>query len=546
MISLSAINFQNKFKKSSEWFKPYLNSVIKSCSQLFFSDKVYIGYLFLLFVGFQSYYALACILLGAITGNVTSYLFFRQDHALRAVGGVGYTCCIVGLYLTAFVTHHPLLGIGTIMAVCVFTIFINHYSKVYLYQFGTPNLSLAPILALWIAYSLYSYFAHIDIRSYYSIFFHPYYYLLFYVGYLFFYTLSNYKVGLVVILITLPIFIFSFLSHINMSYFILNIAIAMFAPAAYFIPRHQKGWWASLVAVLLCLPLFYLGEVLYQYFGLPILVMPSILAIWITFYFIIGPSYYLPVSSVVLHVAKLLQTAQQQGKKVVCISGAGVSTASGIPDYASGKWTDKDIPQQYYTFPFFLNSRVARKMYFDSCSKFKKLLRHAKPSIVHKILARLQKKGIVKTIITQNVDGLLQLAGATSIIELHGNMSHLHCLRCGTKARWPVNQSWQETDLLCQECQGFLKPAVKAYQESLDIHVWEEAIAALTGVGVLLVLGSRLTVESTAYLVQWARQQHAQIIFINDTELPNITLPNDIFVCGKLEQILPVLWLYST
>ena len=112
------------------------------------------------------------------------------------------------------------------------------------------------------------------------------------------------------------------------------------------------------------------------------------------------------------------------------------------------------------------------------------------------------------------------------------------------QAAWPSHTTWHETDLLCPECQGLLKPAVRAYEEPIAVEAWENAIAAINNASVLLILGSRLAVSSVAESLQLGRKQGAQFIFINDMIPSTPMLPEDIFLFGKLEQIFPVLRLY--
>jgi len=295
-----------------------------------------------------------------------------------------------------------------------------------------------------------------------------------------------------------------------------------------------------------CLPLYAIGVwISWETKELPLIAMPAIMAIWIVFYALFGMSYHLPASQAMRKAAALLKQVAREGKKVICLTGAGISTPSGIPDYASGKWIEPSVSPHTYAFSSFLSSREARKIYFDSCLKFWRCTREAKPNVIHRVLCQWQRKGIVKEIVTQNVDGLLQRAGCQSVIELHGNISYLNCLRCGTQQPWPETALWQESDLFCKECQGFLKPAVKAYEEPLTVAVWEQAVHAVRDANVLLVLGSRLLVSSASYLLQYARENHAQVIFINEEMMESLAKKDDLLLVGRLEQILPILKLYT-
>jgi NAD-dependent SIR2 family protein deacetylase len=105
---------------------------------------------------------------------------------------------------------------------------------------------------------------------------------------------------------------------------------------------------------------------------------------------------------------------------------------------------------------------------------------------------------------------------------------------------------WHQHDLHCTVCKGLLKPAVKAYEEPLSVSVWEGACSAVKAADILLVLGSRLSVLSAAQLVDMARAAQTQIVFINDAPVSAVVHHHDVFLYGKLEQILPALWLYQS
>lgn len=518
-----------------------VDSVVKSFSQLFFSDKNYVGYCFIIFVGYLSIAAVLHALLAVIIGNATAWLFFKKDRHIVSIGGIGYQCAIIGFYLTAFIYFHPVLGLLTLFGMSMLTVFLNHGIRWCLHPFGMPILTLPAVLVIMMTYYLYVHLWHLDIRSPFNVIFHPHYLVLFYIGYLTLFFLVHYRAAILICLMTLPVMISSIWLQTNMIYLVINMAIAIFGPIAYFIPRHSVKWRAGFFAGVLSFMLYWLGQVLYWRWGMPDLLLPAIFATWIVFAVLFGVRYQLPVFPNLDQVCKILQSAWSSQQKIVVLTGAGTSTPSGIPDYASGKWIDPDVPVHYYTFPVFLKSRAARQCYFDSAYQFLLLAQSAKPTMVHNTLAHWQKKNLLRGIITQNVDGLLQKAGCHSVIELHGNIRGINCVRCGAKTTWPNHSIWKEQDLYCEHCQGLLKPAVKAYEEPLSMVTWENALTVLSSAQIVLILGSRLLVQSVVHLVAFARQQGAKIILINDSDVSHRLYAGDLFVLGKLEKILPVL-----
>lgn len=530
MTSLSGITFKNS-----------LNSVIKSFSQLFFSEKRSVGLLFIIFVGYLSYWALIYAICASIIGNLVTYFFLKSDRYVISIGGVGYNCVIVGLYLTPFILHNFLLGFMTLIFISVLTVLINHYGRLFLHRYGMPPLTLAPIVAIIFTYLAYYFLFHVDIRNQFNVIFDVHYLLIFYIGYMSIYLFTNYKAGIFVLLATLPIYFISFFLRTNMVYLIINIAIVVYAFPGYFMIKHKMGWYTASLCIIPCIILYWLGQILYFYVGIPVLLLPAVFSVWIVCAFLFGKFYQIPLFSAMIESAALLKASFDADKKIIVLTGAGASTLSNIPDYASGQWLNKHIPANYYTFYSFLASRTARKFYFDSCRTFLMLSKHAKPNIIHHVLYTLQRCGLLHSIITQNVDGLLQKAGCKNVIELHGNIHFLECLRCGTKTNWPAEPVWHHHDLQCYECHGLLKPAVKAYQEPLQIEAWEKAITACNTADIVLILGSRLLVKTAQQLVELAQARCAKIIFINDTIIPGRLKEGDVFVRGKLEKILPVI-----
>ncbi|MBT4963573.1 MAG: hypothetical protein HON32_05280 [Francisellaceae bacterium] len=542
MMSFSEIFSPNKNIRFSITSFNILYAVIRSFSQLFFSEKIYIGITFLLFTAYLSFEATLYAIVGSTIAYVTSKFLYDDSERIRLSGGVGYNCCIIGFYLAEFITIYPILGIITLIWMSMFAPILNRHLHTILYKHGGfPALSLSAVITVAITYVLYYFALEIDIKNSFSSVFLQDYYIQFYVGYIFIYIIANPKISLLVIAATAPILYLSLTTQTNLSYFVINMAIAAYAPSAYFIENHSKGIKASILSILFCVPLFYAGEYMLTVTGIPALLLPAVLSIWLAFFLLIGKSFHLPITTETKSIATILQNAKDNNLNVACLSGAGISTASGIPDYTSSVWIEKDVPAYYYNFEYFLNSRTARQVYFTSCAKFIGFLDKAKPNIAHITLHTLQANGYINKMITQNVDGLLQAAGCKDVIELHGKMNYLQCIQCSEKSPWPDDDLWKEKDLICPECQGLIKPAVKAYGEPLGHHTWSSACSTIADADVLMIVGTRMLVGSVIQLLDLARANNTTVIFMNDSLVATQYYDGDTILYDRLEHSLPTI-----
>jgi len=193
----------------------------------------------------------------------------------------------------------------------------------------------------------------------------------------------------------------------------------------------------------------------------------------------------------------------KDSNNIVFFGGAGVSTESGIKDFRSkdGLYNQKyDYPpEEILSHTFFMhNTEEFYRFYRDklNCLKYK-------PNITHEILAKLEKEGKVKAVITQNIDGLHQEAGSKNVYELHGSVHRNYCMECHkffgpekvfeTKAPIP----------LCDECGGIIKPDVVLYEEGLDEKTINNAIDSIRNADVLIVGGTSLMVYPAAGLIRY-------------------------------------------
>lgn len=200
----------------------------------------------------------------------------------------------------------------------------------------------------------------------------------------------------------------------------------------------------------------------------------------------------------------ILTKAILNSRKTVFFGGAGTSTASGIPDFRSANGLYQTEFEGYN--PEVLLSRT---FFFDQTSLFYRYLREhmhyplAEPNLCHKALAALESKGLLHSVITQNIDGLHQKAGSRRVIELHGNMNFYSCVDCGKQSSDRVLEG--EALIPKCSCGGILKPEVTLYEEMLDESVVEGAIEAIQTAEVLIIGGTSLSVYPAAGFIRYFR-----------------------------------------
>ncbi len=229
-----------------------------------------------------------------------------------------------------------------------------------------------------------------------------------------------------------------------------------------------------------------------------------------------------------------------QSRSVVALTGAGVSTESGLPDFRSpgGLWAQWD-PQDVATLSAF---RATPHRFYDFYRARLANLAAARPNEAHYALARLEQRGGLHAVITQNIDGLHQAAGSHRVIELHGNLREAICVDC--RAIGPIAliaEALDEGHLpQCARCTGALKPNVVLFEELLPEAAYREAERACTQADALLVVGSSLQVTPAAWLPRAAHAQGAALVIINDEPTPLDHLAR-VVVRGRAGVVLPAL-----
>lgn len=232
-----------------------------------------------------------------------------------------------------------------------------------------------------------------------------------------------------------------------------------------------------------------------------------------------------------------------QGKKIALLTGAGVSTASGIPDYRGPVTaTKKRSPILYQEF---VADPEARRRYWARSAAGWPMMRAAEPNHGHRAIAKMEKRGRITGLITQNVDSLHSAAGSSHLVELHGSLAKVRCLDCGLRFCRDLIQDWilshnpgwekacqgaqiaPDGDMevpqipsdfavpTCASCAGVLKPDVVFFGENVPRHRVDQAWQILDEAQVLLIAGSSLTVYSGLRFVRGAKDRNLPIIMIN-------------------------------
>lgn len=213
-------------------------------------------------------------------------------------------------------------------------------------------------------------------------------------------------------------------------------------------------------------------------------------------------------------------------KRTVVLTGAGISTESGIPDYrgTGGQFWGEYNSTDFYISNFIKNSDD-RKRCWQAYAKFYQVIREAYPNPAHFALVELERMKLLRGIITQNVDGLHQKAGSSPkiIVEIHGTVHSISCLDCGRKydcaaiyASIPMGINVP----YCEYCQGILKPDTVFPGEAIAPNVARRTLKIIDSSEFLIVVGSSLEVQPAAYLPVKAKEVGAKLAIINLTPTP--------------------------
>jgi NAD-dependent deacetylase len=215
----------------------------------------------------------------------------------------------------------------------------------------------------------------------------------------------------------------------------------------------------------------------------------------------------------------------RSAERIVVLTGAGISTDSGIPDFRGpeGVWTKDPEAERLSTLDAYLGNREVRRRAWQS--RLRSPTWGAEPNLGHRALVSLEDQGKLDMLVTQNIDGLHQLAGndPSKVIEIHGTMREVVCMACGDRA--PIGPTLDrvaagEEDPDCEACGGILKTATISFGQSLVIEDLERAERAAARCDMLLAVGSSLTVYPAAGLVPVAAGSGADIVIVNAEATP--------------------------
>lgn len=215
---------------------------------------------------------------------------------------------------------------------------------------------------------------------------------------------------------------------------------------------------------------------------------------------------------------KLFQKIYDESLNIVFFGGAGVSTESGIPDFRS---IDGLYYQQWKYPPEMI---LSHSFFEENTNEFYRFYRkkliypEAKPNTTHIILSQMEKEGKLKAIVTQNIDGLHQMAGSKNVLELHGSVLRNYCTKCHkfyTEKKIIESENEEDGLPLC-ECGGLIKPDVVLYQEGLNDFVVDSAIKAIRDADLLIIGGTSLVVYPAASFIDYFHGKN--LVLINKSE----------------------------
>ncbi len=207
--------------------------------------------------------------------------------------------------------------------------------------------------------------------------------------------------------------------------------------------------------------------------------------------------------------------------RVVVLTGAGISTESGIPDFRGprGVWTRNPAAEKQSTIQHYLADAEVRKAAWRS--RLDSPAWSAEPNSGHRALVALERRGKLHALVTQNIDELHQRAGQSPkrVVEVHGSMRRVMCWQCGRRA--PMEEALErvragEEDPHCRDCGGILKSDTISFGQSLVPEVIDRALNAAAEADLLLVIGSTLQVQPVASMVPIAARAGAAIVIVND------------------------------
>ena len=246
------------------------------------------------------------------------------------------------------------------------------------------------------------------------------------------------------------------------------------------------------------------------------------------------------MSDLILTVAAWVAGA----RSIVALTGAGISTESGIPDFRGpqGVWTRDPKAEKLSNIHHYMADPEVRKLAWRGRTDHPAW--HARPNAGHRALVSLEQRGTLLAVVTQNIDGLHQLAGhpPSKVIEVHGTMRDVVCMQCGWRGpAGPVLERVRagEADPPCTACGGILKSATISFGQALVPEVIHAAIRAAQDADLLLAVGTSLQVYPVAGLVPIAKSAGARVVIVNAEPTPFDQVA-DAVIHAPIGEVLPV------
>jgi NAD-dependent deacetylase len=231
--------------------------------------------------------------------------------------------------------------------------------------------------------------------------------------------------------------------------------------------------------------------------------------------------------------------------RIVALTGAGISTDSGIPDFRGpqGVWTKNPKAERLSNIHYYMSDPEVRRLSWQS--RLDHPAWQATPNAGHRALVDLERAGKLHALVTQNIDGLHQLAGnsADKVIEVHGTMREAMCMRCGWRAAMGTvleRVRAGEDDPPCRECGGILKSATISFGQALVPEVIERAMRSAEEADLLLAIGTSLQVYPIAGVVPAAKSVGARVVILNAEPTPFDDIA-DAVLRAPIGEVLPVL-----
>lgn len=232
-------------------------------------------------------------------------------------------------------------------------------------------------------------------------------------------------------------------------------------------------------------------------------------------------------------------------RAVTVLTGAGISTESGIPDFRGpqGVWTRDPAAQRQFDLEAYRSDPQLRRRVWQTRREHPAWT--ARPNVGHSALVDLERAGRLRAIVTQNIDGLHQVAGSDPalVVEIHGSVHETECLTCGRREPTPValaRVAAGDPDPACTRCGGILKTATISFGQALRPQVLAAAVRAAADADVFLAVGTSLTVQPAASLVELAVRGGARLAVVNAQPTPYDPMAQ-VLLRSPIGRILPLL-----